>query len=199
MDASVDPWRRAETFAELCDLGARFVHGELASFPGWGAAELDDESDALVPELELANRAGFLTVASQPGRPFQPGHDGRAWAQRGFVAGFASPAAERALAAAARERSLWWFTGPSEAAPAALADGTPYLFVGHDARAEELELFADALDPRALAALAGCAFGWFVDPVWGRRGALVAALRAAFGSPVPSDYHLGPNTAPGPP
>jgi len=199
MDASADPWRRAQTFAELCELGARFVRGELARFPGWGAATLDDESDALVPELARANLAGFLTVASQPGRPFQPGHDGRAWAQRGFVAGFASPAAERALAAAAAAHSLWWFTGTAVAAPAALADGTPYLFVGHDAHADELELFADALDPRALAALADCTFGWLVDPVWGRRGALLSALRAALGAPAPSDYHLRPNAAPGPP
>lgn len=190
----IDPngaWRQAESFEALCALGERFVSGALGYFPGWGAPDLDEESDALVPHLARANRGGFLTTASQPGRPFAPGHDGRAWAQRAFVCGFAQGATQRRLVAAAAQGGLWCMDHSSdthggsprtEAAPVpvGLADGVPYLFAGHDAHAAEVELFADALGVGALRALAAARFVWLVDPVWGRRAALPAALDAAF-------------------
>lgn len=179
-----DPgWAHAQSFAELCRLGARFVLGEIQSFPGWGAPDLDEESDALVPALARANRGGLLTTASQPGRPFGPGHDGRAWAQRAFVAGFAEDATAGKLAAAAARAGLWCAAHPGSdalAAPVGLADGVPYLFAGHDARAAELALFEGEVGSGALAALATACFVWLVDPVWGRRDALPAALADAF-------------------
>jgi hypothetical protein len=186
-----DAWREAESFEALCALGERFVRGELSHFPGWGASELDVESDALVAELARANRGGFLTTASQPGRPFAPGHDGRAWGQRAFVCGFALEAAHGRLVAAAARAGLWC-TGaraglgraaPFEegtAVPVGLADGVPYLFAGHDAHGTEIELFRGAVGAGALRALAAARFVWLVDPVWGRRAALLAALDAAF-------------------
>lgn len=178
-----DEWRAAATFADLCALGERFVRGELRLFPGWGAPDLDEESDALGPTLARSMRGGLFTTASQPGRPFAPGHDGRAWGQRAFVCGFAHTGAVALLAEAARARGLWLLCpGPgAEATPVGLADGRPYLFAGHAARDEELELFAGEVGERALQELEAQTFVWCVDPVWGRRAALIEALAAAFG------------------
>ena len=39
--------------------------------------------------LRGALGAGLMTVASQPGGPFGPGHDGLTWGGRAFVGGFA--------------------------------------------------------------------------------------------------------------
>jgi len=191
VDDPEDAWRRAESFEVLCTLGARFVGGALAHFPGWGAPDLDEESDALVEQLVRANLGGFLTTASQPGRPFAPGHDGRAWGQRAFVCGFAPDTIHTRLVEVATRASLWC-TGQARAAtgssgatalatvPVGLADGVPYLFAGHDAHTTELELFTGAVGAGALRALAAARFVWLVDPVWGRRGALPAALDEAF-------------------
>src|SRR5205809_465326 len=65
---SSDHWKRAASFAELCELGARFVESRVRSFPGWGAPLLDAESIPLIPRLARLNRAGLLTLASQPAR-----------------------------------------------------------------------------------------------------------------------------------
>lgn len=176
------PWRAARTFVDLCALGARFVRGEVRHFPGWGAPDLDAESDALAPELAAAMSGGFLTTASQPGRPFAPRHDGRDAAQRAFVCGFSSRATYARLAAAASAGGLWCAAPEAGAAPypVGLADGEPYLFGGHAAAAEELALFEDTLHPAALADLAAREFVWLVDPVWGRREALREALHVTF-------------------
>jgi hypothetical protein len=195
-DIDRSAWRRAESFEDLCALGERFVSGALGHFPGWGAPDLDEESDALVEELTRANRGGFLTTASQPGRPFAPGHDGRAWAQRAFVCGFAREATHQGLIGVAAPLGLWCISGEHGGAtrplhgassdavtapiPVGLADGVPYLFAGHDAHTTELELFAGEVGAGALRALAAARFVWLVDPVWGRRDALRAALDAAF-------------------
>jgi len=129
-------WADAATFRELLELARRFLSGELARFPGWGAAELDDESDDLRPALLRAAAAGLLPVASQPGEPFAPGHDGLDWGRRAFVGGFVAPEALQGFRDAARQ----------------------------------------ALEP--------CPFLWLLDPLWGRRDALPAALEAL---PGPGD------------
>src|SRR5262249_47035263 len=98
-------WRRARSFTELCRLGAAFVAGECAFFPGWGWRSLDDESAHIANELAAFHRAGFLTVASQPGRAFLD-ERGRAIEQRAFVCGFADDRAARALRALAPHGEL---------------------------------------------------------------------------------------------
>ena len=70
-------WRHASSFADLGELGARFLEGDLACFPGWMADDIDDETDPLVPVLAGLCRGGFLTVASQPAGDASRAHDGR--------------------------------------------------------------------------------------------------------------------------
>eukprot|EP00919_Chromeraceae_sp_WS-2016_P011150 GHVR01026125.1.p1 GENE.GHVR01026125.1~~GHVR01026125.1.p1 ORF type:complete len:140 (+),score=14.89 GHVR01026125.1:2-421(+) len=125
-----------------------------------------------------ANVAGLLSVASQPGRPFSPGHDGRAWAGRAFVGGFAEDndwgelrqRAQRAGLIALVERA-----GPAADAfsmPVGLRDGTPYLLLESGARSAELEIFEAQIGASAYACLSACSLVWLVDPVWGRRSRL---------------------------
>lgn len=175
-------WGAAGTLEELLGLTRRFLTGTLDRFPGWGAGDLDDETDDLREGLLRAVGAGVLPVASQPGEPFAPGHDGLDWGRRAFVGGFLAPARAAAIVAAVTPLGLEvLLQGPGQprstrSVPVGLRDGLPFLVLGPDAREQELEIFAEGAGPRAEAALARCAYLWLFDPVWGRREALPAAL-----------------------
>ena len=160
-------WKRAQTFAELCELGARFVEGRERSFPGWGAAHLDAESAALVPVLAQLNRAGFLTLASQPGT--RRGSDG--CEQRAFASGFCRAADARKL----RGLRVRCFArgGPGRAGVAVTRKaGRARVLAGHNAFESELELFRGEVGERALAQLAESVYWSAWDPVWGREEVL---------------------------
>ena len=150
-------WLAARSFDDLCRLGARFCRGEIAAFPGWMAPELDDESGALAPLLGRLCEAGFLTLASQPGRAARPAHDGAQCVQRAFVTAFARPGlAERlvrelapavpALIGRIGEIEVAVFARGDrdrESTPVSTRGGIAYAFTGHNAFASELECFED--------------------------------------------------------
>ena len=175
-------WSSAASLEDLLRLTRRFLTGAIDRFPGWGAGDLDEETDDLRDGLLQAVGAGLLPVASQPGEPFAPGHDDLDWGRRAFVGGFVAPERAAAIAAAATRWGLEaLLQGPGlppsvRSVPVGLRDGLPFLVLGSDAREQELEIFAEGAGPRAEAALAGCVFLWLFDPVWGRREALPAAL-----------------------
>lgn len=173
------PWAGTSSFGELLALTARFLGGEPIGFPGWATAESDEESDDMQPTLLAANRAGLLSVASQPGEPFGPGHDGLTWGGRAFIGGFAQAGQAANIQAQAERAGLWAKDGDKEGPfdiPAGLRDGIPYLLLGSDAKSHELELFRDRVGPEALAAVEAATFLWVIDPVWGRRERLCAAF-----------------------
>ncbi|MFT5732968.1 MAG: hypothetical protein ACJA2W_000707 [Planctomycetota bacterium] len=174
-----DPWKRARNFEELLVLTARFLGGEPIGFPGWAVDQTDDESDEFLPVLLAANRAGLLSVASQPGEPFGPGHDGWSWGGRAFIGGFAHATVADGLRTRAASSGLWVRSadhdGPFEIS-AGLRDGLPYLILGSEAGQAELELFEGEVSPGARAELATLSFLWVIDPVWGRRDRLLAAF-----------------------
>ncbi|WP_157881130.1 DUF6919 domain-containing protein [Streptomyces griseoruber] len=61
-------WRSAHTVADLGELMALWLEGELRSWPGYmPGCGPDEETTHLIPSLAALNRAGFLTIASQPG------------------------------------------------------------------------------------------------------------------------------------
>lgn len=169
-------WKNAQSFAELCELGARFVEGRLDSFPGWGACALDEESLPLAARLARFNRAGLLTLASQPGRT----PDAQGYEQRAFASGFclAHEAGRwhrlRALGLAAR----CFRAGERGRAAVAVSRqaGAARVLAGHDARALELELFAGRIGPAAARELEECAYWSAWDPRWGREEALWSAI-----------------------
>ena len=156
-------WKRAQSFAELCELGARFVEGRESSFPGWGAAALDGESEPLVPALAALNRAGCLTLASQPGT--LRGVDG--CEQRAFASGFCRASQARRLRALGARCFARGARGRAGVAVARKA-GRARVLAGHNAFESELELFAGAVGARALAELERGVYWSIWDPVWGR-------------------------------
>ncbi|MGW0904989.1 DUF6919 domain-containing protein [Streptomyces sp. NPDC002853] len=80
-------WAAAQSFAELGELMARWLEGDLSVWPGYAPGYgPDDETSELIPVLAAANRAGFLTDQSQPGCD-GPGFDGARWQQRAAVSG----------------------------------------------------------------------------------------------------------------
>jgi hypothetical protein len=156
-------WKRARSFEELCELGARFVEGREAFFPGWGAPRLDAESEPLVPVLAQLNRAGFLTLASQPGT--RNGVDG--CEQRAFASGFCRAREARALRALA---ARCFRRGERGRAGVAVSrrGGRARVLAGHNAFESELELLREHVGAAAFGELARCVYWSIWDPVWGR-------------------------------
>lgn len=76
-------WREAKSFGELCELNAQFIEGEIDYSPTYGASSLDEESGPLLTHLAALNRAGILTLGSQPGQDH--GHS----KQRAYLDGLA--------------------------------------------------------------------------------------------------------------
>ncbi|MFC9602465.1 DUF6919 domain-containing protein [Streptomyces niveus] len=87
-------WRAPQSAAGLGQPMALWLEGTIRSWPGyapnWGP---DEETAHLVPTLAALNRAGFVTVGSQPGQA-GTGVDGQWWEQRAAVEGYVS---DRAL------------------------------------------------------------------------------------------------------
>jgi hypothetical protein len=169
-------WRRARTLDELCRLGAEFVDGRIGCFPGWGSSTLDEESDAIAAHLARLQRAGFLTVASQPGAE-RGGTAGELEIQRAFVCGFADARAARSLAAsrAAPGISIALFgrgDGPGERIPVTLVGGVARVFAGYSAFDEELACFAEHIGDDALGALRSATYVSAIDLEWGRNSEL---------------------------
>jgi hypothetical protein len=170
-------WRRARTLDDLCRLGAEFVDGRIDFFPGWGSPTLDEESDAIAAHLARFQRAGFLTVASQPGGARAATADSASVLQRAFVCGFASERAARALASscASPALSIALFDhagGSGERAPVTLVGGVARVFAGYAAFAEELECFAGRVSDDALRALRSSTYVSAIDLEWGRNSEL---------------------------
>lgn len=79
-------WQSARTLADLGELTARWIEGDLASQPGYcGPSDIEDP--ALIPLLARLNRAGFMTTGSQAAFD-GTGYDGTHWQQRAAVEGF---------------------------------------------------------------------------------------------------------------
>jgi len=147
----------------MCRLGARFVAGEIAYFPGWMAPQLDDESDEIGRHLGRLAELGLLTLASQPARPDQ----------RAFVAAFAWGQQAARLSEYHGELCVRVFgvgdVPYADPEPVSRADGRFHAFAGHNARREEIECFEDDLAPEALLVLRAASYVSAFDPVWNRQ------------------------------
>lgn len=76
-------WRSARTLADLGDLTARWLAGEITHVPGYSGGP-DEETASIRQVLIDLNRAGLVTHGSQPGESDATGW----WAQRAAVEGF---------------------------------------------------------------------------------------------------------------
>ena len=76
-------WEKAQSFSDLCELGAKFITRQLPFFPGYGGEFPDPETAEISEYLARLNRKGFFTENSQPGELEE------FYAQRACVQGFA--------------------------------------------------------------------------------------------------------------
>ncbi|MEU9174897.1 hypothetical protein AB0D34_45300 [Streptomyces sp. NPDC048420] len=78
-------WKSAKTVADLGELMALWLEGEIDSRPGYQPRfGPDEETEHLVPTLAALCRAGYVTTQSQPGFA-GTGADGLWWEQRAAV------------------------------------------------------------------------------------------------------------------
>jgi hypothetical protein len=87
-DHDLQQWRAARSITDLGHLTARWLTGDgITTCPGWPAGEgPEPETAQILPTLITLNRAGMVTVSSQPGHRF---HNGVG--QRAAVDGFCTP------------------------------------------------------------------------------------------------------------
>jgi hypothetical protein len=78
-------WATAQTIPDLANLMARWLEGELSTWPGHAGGP-DEETTPYIPTLAAVNRAGLLTDQSQPGYD-GTGFDRLRWQQRAAVSG----------------------------------------------------------------------------------------------------------------
>lgn len=178
-------WRDARSFAELCELGARFAEGKLACFPGWGWDALDVESDALRDALARANRAGCLTLCSQPGAR----DAARELEQRAFVCAFAEPELAARLERPGRGFELRIVRADDvehAEVPVTIERGQVRVAIGGAAHAAERACFEDALAPALLDELVSrplvCAWSAEFGPEVAFWPALLRALESRDGA-----------------
>ena len=101
-------WMSAGSLAELGDLTALWLEGEIGQAPT-NLGPPAEETAELIPVLAAVNRAGFVTDGSQPGmsEPWQgsilgwTAPPGSVWWQRAAVSGFATAQACELLASLA--------------------------------------------------------------------------------------------------
>jgi Domain of unknown function (DUF6919) len=163
-------WRQARTIAELGRAGALWLEGGLRSQPAYPPrCGPDRETTELVSVLAAANRAGFYTNQSQPGRA--------EWGQTAAVAGFADTAVKDTLARLAEGSGLVFLAWPSGAPQAwrRMRRGRRPFYLLTPAEIEDF--YGEDCQPAAVRALLD---GWQVsleDPEPGRGDRLWPLLR----------------------
>jgi len=193
--ADRERWASARTLADLGELTALWLEGEIRKAPGYDGPP-DPETLPLVPVLAAACRAGFVTSGSQPGCR------GAGQEQRAAVEGFASlptmdrllrcrdgVLAERGLPIVIRAWRASWRTSWRYAIPVSRSDGQVVTRFG--ARLSR-RFIRDpwtgygACHRDAVAALCGAWQVTVTDPQWGRDDALW---------PVPAKFAALPQEA----
>jgi hypothetical protein len=107
-------WATAESFADVCELTARWLEGDVGSQPGYRPEDGPaDETRELVPVLAAACRAGYLTRDSQPGK-VHTGLTGYQVAQHAYVYGFAQDDVLQRLQTGAESAGLWVCYGKAD-------------------------------------------------------------------------------------
>lgn len=175
-------WAEAETVADLGELGALWLEGEIPSQPGYERmCGPDEETTHLVPVLARLNRAGFFTNGSQPGVL------DRLCQQRAAVEGFvADPLVlARILCASPKLRCIvhdgasWWRNDYRPGLPVTRVCWAECTHFGVRLSRRYLRFLYG--ETGALDALYGAWQVTIVDEVWGRDDALWPTLDRALG------------------
>lgn len=99
-------WGQAQSLADLGEVTARWLEGEIKYHPNGYDGGPDPETTDIIPALAALNRSGFVTNGSQPGLGPTRGYDGNIWWQRAAVEGFADTATADRLETTAADAGL---------------------------------------------------------------------------------------------
>jgi hypothetical protein len=185
-------WMSANTLADLGALTARWLEGSLTAHSGYKGT-LNAETANLLPVLARFNRAGLVTVNSQPGE------DVDGCTQRAFVSGFCNEQVAQTVAAACMPTDLicvcYWPEAVSFLnVPVSLDFGKALTWAGMSMDVEDINhLWADLRSASAVDALVDACQVWVIDPRWGRNHLLWTTIDLALAGPpltgaLPSDY-----------
>lgn len=177
------PWSACRTLAELGEVTARWLQGELRYFPGHNdptEPPLDETKD-LISDLVALNRAGYVTTNSQPGQSMT--RDGNA--QRAFVRGYCTEETFKRIDAAIYGTELVALPRPPGMyhlcpVPITTVGGKNFTWGGMSSGEPEAiaREFGGALSESMLQVLTSCWLVDVLDPVWGRTHLLWSKLRA---------------------
>jgi len=187
-------WKQVRTLAELGELTARWLEGDIASRSGYMPNRgPDPETTELIPTLAACNRAGYLTEGSQPGLAPTPGYDGRLWSQRAAVFGFADDATLARVRAAVEgtelvlitycnpskrgQRSRLWRVPIAGMAVTATGDRVSTEFGARMSLGDLEDCFAE-LGREGFAVVRAARQVTVIDPAWGRNDVLWPVLDA---------------------
>ena len=168
--ASAPDWAAARTLADLGELTARWLTGDLASQPGYyGRVDVDeDDAPGLTAALVALNLAGVVTNSSQAGYD-GTGYDGKRWTQHAWVSAHTDPSTSEWLAmeaTAAGFEVTEWTRGMSRRTVTYRA-GRSYTEDGPIGRSD-LHCMYDGVGRGAWRDLLGAVHVSIVDPVPGR-------------------------------
>lgn len=195
-------WQSARTLDDLGDLTAQWLEGRIVGYPGYGDESdpgPDPETQPLITVLAGLNRAGYVTVSSQPGLPPTTGWDGEHWQQRAAVEGFADGHTRLALEEAIEGTGLilidhlteprrWWHRfvpgaaawGDDAVCVTASVEGTEHTWFGGLMSYDTVELCFDEVGRAAFAEVLNAWQVTVLDPEWGRNDLLWDTLTSRF-------------------
>jgi hypothetical protein len=183
-------WSDAASLADLGHKTALWLEGAIPMHPDQPAPP-NEETIPLIGRLAAYNRAGLVTLVSQPGLPEQTGFDGATWAQRAAFEAIAhDPVAARVYAAAKQAGMLAQLRGPdsTEDQPATTVtrrDGYTYTTFGTYPPEVIRDTFMPCTRPSLQLELKRAWQVVIIDPQWGRLDVLWNAVdRALFGPDV---------------
>jgi hypothetical protein len=186
-------WAQARTLADIGELTALWLEGAIQSYPCYGGTP-DPETAPLVPVLAALNRAGVVTIASQPGFAGF-GYDGALWEQRAAVETFAgSDEAVEHLAGAASAHGLQviahgaagmprWRYRTTREAVVTRRESDDYTWFGMQLSRRDIRsswLGWGICERSAVSALCSAWQVTIVDPEWGRADSPLWTALASF-------------------
>ena len=176
---AVDPWDAAQSLAHLAEATVDFLEGRLQATPSHGGPPHSETAD-LVPHLARLNRAGLVTIGSQPGFSDQ----GAGSAQRAYVESLCTAETVARIQTALLYDDLVVITfAPGEdsfcSIPVTIYDHAPFTWLGRWSP-EEIDVYRNG-DAELDAALDAAWAVQVFDPVWGRNDWLWTTLNTALG------------------
>lgn len=181
-----NPWKNATSVADLGNAMALWLSGSLRRTPTYCGSTTEEETRHLLPTLIACNRAGFVTVCSQPGQAPERGYDGRMWRQRATVEGWiADEALLGRIRGAARSAGLTMIAhGPGsrggEWTSLTEADGEIQMAAGdYPGHRSMIASEWQGIGRHATQELRTSTHLDLIDPVWGRDTVLWPALARA--------------------